>query len=143
MDEAAARYQRYYETLSLQSLGDLRRLAAPDMRFRDPFNDVAGVERVIAVLRSGFQDTKLMRFEFLDRAAGRDGVWYYRWRCLLRPRRLGGSEPWVIEGMSEVAFDAAGRVVSHIDHWDAASQFYRRLPLVGWLVERVRRRLQA
>jgi hypothetical protein len=43
--------------------------------------------------------------------------------------------------MSEVAFGADGRALSHIDHWDAGGQFYARLPVLGTLIRLVKRRL--
>jgi hypothetical protein len=32
-------------------------------------------------------------------------------------------------------------VAEHIDHWDSGEQFYRRLPVLGWLIGLVRKRL--
>jgi hypothetical protein len=46
-----------------------------------------------------------------------------------------------IDGVSEVAFDEAGKVRSHIDHWDAAGGLYERLPLIGAVLRHLRRRL--
>jgi limonene-1,2-epoxide hydrolase len=139
--DAATRYQRYWEELTPATVERLRDLATPDMRFADPFNDVVGVDKVIAVLRAGFADAEGLAFDFRDRAQSVGGTWYYRWQCRFRPRRFKGP-PWVIEGMSEVRFDAAGRVVEHVDHWDAGGQFYARIPVLGWLIGLVRKRLR-
>ena len=43
--------------------------------------------------------------------------------------------------LSELRFADDGRVVAHIDHWDSGAQFYGKLPGLGWLIERVRRRV--
>ena len=40
-----------------------------------------------------------------------------------------------------MAFDGDGRVLSHLDHWDAGGQFYARLPVLGTLIRLVKRRL--
>ena len=45
--------------------------------------------------------------------------------------------------MSELHFDEAGTLRAHIDHWDAAGQLYEKLPGIGWLLRRIRRRLAA
>ena len=135
-----AGYEAYFADLTPQTVADLRDLAVADMRFRDPFNDVQGVEKVIRILQMSFEDTEGMRFEFIDRAVSGQ-VCYYRWRCLFTPKRMPKSGIWTFDGMSEVAFDTQGRVASHIDHWDASTQFYARLPLVGGLIRLVRRRL--
>lgn len=132
-------YIRYFETLSRQSLSDLRGLAAADMRFVDPFNDVVGVERVIRVLDAMYDDLDVPRFVVMDHAMSGQ-VCYMRWRFTARTRKGGAA--WQIDGMSEVRFDDEGRVSAHLDHWDASTQFYARLPLVGWLIGLVRRRLQ-
>jgi steroid Delta-isomerase len=137
---AGRAYRRYFEALSPQTLGGLRTLAAPDLHFRDPFNDVIGADKVIRSLELGYRHASDMRFEFLDEAwSGR--TCYYRWRFFFRPKRFSGGRLWTIDGMSEVRFDERGLAVEHLDHWDAASQFYARLPLLGRLLELVRRRL--
>ena len=111
------------------------------MRFRDPFNDVRGVERMIAIFQAGFADTQEMRFEVVDVARnGRRG--FILWRMLFRPKRVGGEQPWTVDGVSEVELTAEGKVAAHLDHWDAASQFYERLPVLGFLLRLVKRRLQ-
>ncbi len=74
----------------------------------------------------------------IDRAvSGR--VAYLRWDFSFVPRR--GGAPWRIEGMSEVHFDAEGRVTAHLDHWDSGSQFYGRLPVLRHVIALIRRRL--
>lgn len=140
LDAAMAAYEAYFADLTPETVAELRDLAVADMRFRDPFNDVQGVEKVVRLLQMSFEDTEGMRFEFIDRAVS-DHVCYYRWRCLFTPKRMPKSGIWTLDGMSEVAFDGEGRVVSHIDHWDASTQFYARLPVVGGIIRLVRRRL--
>ncbi|MFW6322186.1 MAG: hypothetical protein ACOC02_01025, partial [Guyparkeria sp.] len=48
-----------------------------------------------------------------------------------------------IEGMSELVLGADGLVVEHVDYWDPAGQLYERVPLLGWLMRRIRHRLAA
>ena len=140
LDAAVAAYEAYFAGLTHDNVTDLRNLATADMRFRDPFNDVQGIDKVIRLLQMSFEDTEGLRFEFFDRAVSGQ-ICYYRWRCLFTPKRMPKSGIWTFDGMSEVAFDPQGRVVSHIDHWDASTQFYARLPVVGGIIRLLRRRL--
>ena len=133
-------YIRYYETLSRASVGALRGLAAPDMRFTDPFHDLTGVERIVGMLERMFDALDEPRFAVTDRALS-GAIWYLRWQFSARPR--GRSAPWIIEGMSEVHYDRQGRVTAHLDHWDSGAQFYARLPVLGWLIGLIRRRVGA
>ena len=137
-EDAAAAYAAFFESLTPARLGELEALCAPSVRFRDPFNEVHGVAAFRAVLATMFADLEAPRFAVGDRAcSGR--VCYLRWSFTARTR----GRPLSIEGMSEVHFDASGRVLAHVDHWDAASQLYERLPLLGPVLRLVRRRLAA
>lgn len=136
--EAVEAYVAFYEGLSPESLERLPSLCAPEVRFRDPFNDVTGIAAYRAILEKMFVDVREPRFEVTDRALSND-VAYLRWTFTFRSRK--GGAPWRIEGMSELHFDEAGRVAAHLDHWDSGSQFYGRLPFLRTLIGLVRKRL--
>lgn len=136
--QAAAAYIAFYETLTPRSLDRLTQLCTAEVRFRDPFNEVTGVAAYRAVLEKMFEDLVEPRFIVQDQACSGQ-VCYLRWTFTFRMSPKGA--PWVIEGMSEVHFDAEGRVTDHLDHWDSGAQFYARLPVVGWLIRWVRRRI--
>ena len=131
-------YARYWETLSPATTGDLRSLARPDLLFRDPFNEIHGVDAVVTMLDRMFRDLGQPRF-VVTRMATDGLVSFIRWDFTfeLRGRALR------IEGVSEVEFDGEGKVARHIDHWDAAGQVYERIPLLGGLLRQVRKRLAA
>lgn len=139
-DAALARYAEFWETITRARVGALAGLVDADVRFKDPFNDVRGVGRMIAVVDASFGHGR-PSYTVSDRALGRHGAGYLRWRCELATR--AGSAPWRFEGMTEVRLDAAGRVTAHLDHWDAAEQFYERLAGVGAVLRLIKRRLQA
>jgi len=138
LESAVTAYVSFYESLTPESVGQLDELCAPDVRFRDPFNDVTGIAAYRAILAGMFEHLSAPNFEVGDRAlSGR--VAYLRWTFTFTPKK--GGVPWRIEGMSEVHFDQRGRVAVHLDHWDSGSQFYGRLPLLRSLIGFVRRRL--
>lgn len=134
-------YIAYFETLTPETVARLGAFVAPDVHFRDPFNDVRGEARFRAVLDHMFRTTDDSRFVATDRAIG-VAASYVRWRYSFRPKGRGGP-PWEVAGMSEIAFDGAGRVSAHIDHWDAAGQIYERVPVLGALMRLIRRRAAA
>jgi steroid Delta-isomerase len=141
--EAAARaYGAFYETLTPESVAQLHGLVAADVRFKDPFNDVRGVDRMIAVLQQMFEDATDIRFELGEQVVRAD-LCFVRWRFWFRPRRLSRGELWHIEGVSAVRFDHDSKVIEHIDYWDAAEHIYQRLPVLGPILRWVRQRLGA
>lgn len=138
VDEAVAGYVRFYQELRPDTVARLDRLAVPDVHFKDPFNEFRSRDRMKQVFLSMFQRVEQPRFIVRDHAVSGQTA-YLRWGFSFRARRQ--PQPWTIEGMSEVRFDHAGQVVSHVDHWDAAGQLYERLPLLGWLMATLRRHL--
>lgn len=137
----AAAYARFWENLAEADLGRLDAVLAPDVRFRDPFNDVRGLDRVRAVFAKMFRLLQDVRIEVTDCAVSSDKpVCYMRWVFSYRLRRW--PRAWRLEGVTEVHFDERGMVAAHLDHWDAASQVYEKMPAVGFLLRRLRRRLE-
>lgn len=137
-EQSLAAYARFYETLAPDTLGELTRLVAPEVRFKDPFNDVRGIEALLRATGAMFR-YGTPRFEILDRALS-ERAGYLLWRYTVDAR---AARPWIIDGMTELRFDAEGRVIEHIDHWDAAEQFYERLPLLGAILRLIKRRMHA
>ena len=112
------------------STAHLVAIATEDVRFRDPFNDLRGIEPLRRLLAHTREQLPGSRFEVLDSAWSAPTA-YLKWRMTARVRVLGD---WRVEGMSEVRFAPDGRVADHQDHWDTAGQFYGRLPLIGPLL---------
>lgn len=143
-DAALARYCELYQRLTVADLARFDQHFTVDARFKDPFNDVRGVAEVRAVFARMFERCVDVRFEVHE--ALRDGdVALLHWTMRLRPApsRPGGAPgaEWTFRGMSRVVFAADGRVAEHVDHWDAGSQLYAKLPLLGPLIRWLQRKL--
>ncbi|MDJ0942271.1 MAG: nuclear transport factor 2 family protein [Kiloniellales bacterium] len=137
---AAAAYVAFLESLTPERLPELVGYLAPEVRFKDPFNDASGRASVIRVFAKIFEDVTDVRFAARDLACGGEAC-FFAWTLHCRLQR--SRRPMQFEGVTELRFDGEGRVTAHIDHWDAASQLYARMPVLGWLLERLRRRLGA
>ena len=133
-------YVALFESLTPERLDEFRSFCAEDVRFVDPFNEVIGIDRLIGVFRHMYTMVDDPRFDVIDRAMGQRAG-YVRWRFSSRSKH--GSRELILEGMSEIKFAADGRVCAHIDHWDPAGQLYARLPVIGWRMRRLARRLSA
>ena len=131
-EKPLAAYARCYETLSEENLDALAALLAEDVRFRDPFSDVTGRDKVVAIFRHMYEAMEDPSFEVLGSAVGEPAC-YLKWRMTGRVKAAGRRDLEIV-GVSEVAFDEAGRVVSHVDHWDAASQVFGLFPVLGPLL---------
>ena len=119
-----------------ETLPELLKYGSADVHFQDPFNDVHGIDAMAEIFRHMFELVGPVRFTvYQAQAAGRVGLFSWRFEGQLF------GKPWVFNGTSVITFDEDGMVIVHIDHWDAAQNFYERLPLIGWLFAWLRRRL--
>lgn len=136
MNSPHERYRRYLENLSPERLSELSSFVTEDVRFRDPFNDVQGIEAMRRVLMHMYENIQDVRFEVRE-VVSEGSVCLMSWRFdgCLRGR------PWGFEGTSVVRFADDGRVVEHIDHWNSGRDLYEHLPVIGWLLAFLRRRL--
>lgn len=130
------RYRDFLETLTQATLDGLRDQVTADVHFKDPFNDVRGADAMRRIFQHMFEAVADVRFQVRHMVTDDD-------LCLMEWHFEGklGSRPWLFDGMSLIRFAANGRVAEHIDHWDAAGNFYERLPVIGWLLAALRRRL--
>lgn len=125
-------YQDYYERLNAENVEDLYALVSPDFHFVDPFNDVRGADKVVAVFKRMFKHLRDPQFKIIERAitpAGALAVWTFSFSH----RFLNGGRPISFSGVSKVRANQQGQIVEHLDYWDSASQVLVHLPLIGRL----------
>jgi hypothetical protein len=131
------RLVQFYEHLSEASLAQLPAIYAPDAQFKDPFNEVRGIEPVTAIFRHMYEQVDEPRFVVGTRVLqGADA--FLVWDFTFRMKRFS-REPQCIRGATHIRFDAAGVVAMHRDYWDAAEELYEKLPLVGALMRWLKR----
>lgn len=128
-------YGRFFESLdaSFQD-SEFRSVFAKEAHFADPFQTVLGVEKIIAIFRHMYATLDHPHFEILE-MMGDDKKGYIFWRFYYNDRSF--------DGVSRITFDSAGKVSSHIDYWDAASNVYEKIPLIGSLLRFIKKRLCA
>jgi hypothetical protein len=68
-DDACARYIRFLETLTPETLVTIGAFITDDVVFRDPFNDVTGRAAMQRVLQKMFEDLSQIRFRVTDQAS--------------------------------------------------------------------------
>lgn len=140
IQEALQRYARRFEMLDADAVAELHEVMSERIRFSDPFNDVQGIDTVKRLFDDMFEHLEDARFTVTHAAVDSmtTDTGMLSWELNARFR----GKPYRVVGMSEVTIDSDGRISRHIDHWDAGQQFYEHLPIVGWLLREIRKRLK-
>lgn len=139
---ALSRYGDWWQDLSPSSLADVPQIFADDVVFSDPFNTVhghGGMQAVLEHMFAGLHEPRFVVAEVAVSTATEARGGYLKWRFTATARRGGVAIDF--EGLSEVRLADDGRVARHIDYWDSAGPVYGQVPVLGWAIRLVKRRL--
>ena len=134
-----ARLIVFYEALTPQSLAGLADIYAADAQFKDPFNDVQGLDAIRGVFAHMFVALRQPRF-VITRQVTQGGDCFITWDFYFYLGNYRRDVEQKITGATHLVFDSEGLVRVHRDYWDAAEELYEKLPLVGSLMLWLNRR---
>lgn len=130
-------YIDFFTNLTVESLKNADKYFSSDARFKDPFNDVIGIDAIRKVFVHMFSTCESPRFTIINQAIDGDILlinWVFGF--------IKGNRKWEIEGCSRVSFNAENKVEEHIDYWDPAEQIYAKVgllkPMMNFLVRRLK-----
>ena len=122
----------FFQSISADSARTLSLIYTDDVWFKDPFNEVQGLEQVSHIFTHMFEQVDAPRF-VVTHSVLQDDQAFLTWDFLFRMRRFSDEEQ-CIRGATHVRFASDGRVAYHRDYWDAAEELYEKLPVVGSLM---------
>ncbi len=133
---------RWFENLSLDTLDEMPAHYADDAEFKDPFNEVRGIQAIRHIFEHMFTQVAEPRFVVGSRFSGTDGA-VLLWEFHFRTRGPLPARSMTARGATHLRFAADGKVTLHRDYWDAAEELYAKLPLLGPLMRGLQRMARA
>ena len=131
---------RFYQELSPEGVVRFAEFYTADAYFKDPFNEVRGIEAIRNLFAHMFRQVSEPRFVVTGQVADAGGAMLI-WELHFRMGRRGTAQ--VMRGVSHLRFAADGKVNYHRDYWDTAEELYMKLPGLGLLMRGLRRLLSA
>ncbi|SCK26050.1 nuclear transport factor 2 family protein [Vogesella sp. LIG4] len=136
MSDPLACHLDWFASLSPQALTRIDRVYAAGARFQDPFHELHGREAIRQVYARMFRH--LARPRFVIGAVLRQGdaafvSWDFHFAWHGRQQQIHGG--------TLLRLDSAGLICEHRDYWDAAAGVYEQLPVLGWLLRRLKRHM--
>jgi steroid Delta-isomerase len=133
------RLVHYFQTITPAAIADMGKFYTDDAYFRDPFNEVNGIDAIKHIFSEMFVRLNDPRFVITEKIAQENGA-ILIWDFDFRIKSLKPNLARRIHGLSHVRFAADGRVNYHRDYWDAAGELYEQFPIIGsvlrWLKKR-------
>ena len=129
----------FFQTLSPSTVAEMGSVYTEDAYFRDPFNEVTGVNAIKPIFSEMFVRLHEPRFVITEKVAQENSA-ILIWDFDFRIKSLKPNLARRIHGLSHIRFAADGRVNYHRDYWDAAGELYEHFPVIGsvmrWLKKR-------
>jgi steroid Delta-isomerase len=136
---AAQRLIAYFEGITPERVAELRTLYAADAHFKDPFNEVRGIQAIEGIFAHMFVSLHEPRF-VVTQAVEQGEHCFLTWDFVFRFKRFDTTTSQTVRGASHLIFNPEGKVTLHRDYWDAAEELYEKLPVVGGLMRWLKRR---
>ena len=134
-----ARIITFFETLSPEQLALLPAFYTPQAAFKDPFNDVRGLNAIETIFSHMYVALDRPRFVVTD-AITQGHQCFLTWNFEFYFRRFDTTTLQTVRGGSHLKLSEAGLIEVHRDYWDAAEELYEKLPAVGSLMRWLKKR---
>jgi steroid Delta-isomerase len=138
--EALLRLVAYFESIQASTVPQLRELYTLDAYFRDPFNEVRGVDAIVEIFAAMYGPLIEPRFQIRESLLEGESA-FLTWDFTFRIRRWQPMQVRTIHGSSHLKFTDGGRVHYHRDYWDAAGELYAKLPVIGSVMRALAKRM--
>lgn len=115
----------------------IKELYADEFYFNDTFKTYRNLDELSLYLQETAKMVDVTRVEILD-VTKSDTDYYLRWVMHMKFTAKGREVDSRSIGMTQIRFNDEGKVVLHQDYWDGAEGFYQHLPIVGYIVRKVR-----
>jgi hypothetical protein len=138
---AIERFADFISRLSEENIrAKARKVYSPDAYLNDTLKESIGIDRIEAYFIETARAAEEITAKVED-VAESGGNYYFRWTMDVRFKKFKKGETVRSIGMSHIRFNSAGQVVLHQDYWDSGSNLFEHIPVVGWLIRRIKARL--
>jgi hypothetical protein len=142
-DELAAveRFKAFFARLGGADLkAAVERTYAPALYFNDTLKSHVSRDTLAPYLHEAAEAVDECTVEVLDVVRyGED--FYVRWRMAIRFKKFKRGVLTQSVGISHIRFNPEGLIVLHQDFWDSTSGMFDHVPVIGWLIGKIKARL--
>jgi len=133
------RFKMFYSDLTRSELAELDGIYAEHVVFRDPIHQVDGRAALFHYIEDLCSNIQSCQFKYLDEMIS-NGNAYIKWDMIFRHPKLDGGRVVTVRGVSQLSFDESG-IYFHEDFYDLGAMLYEHVPVFGFGVRWLKRRL--
>lgn len=139
-DDVISAFCEFYRCLSLQDIEKLDSIYSPAIEFTDPVHRVSGLDSLEIYFRALCQDNIDYTFDIHEVLIdSHQGKAFLRWTMHYQHPKLASNQPLSLKGGTFLRFNDL--IDYHEDYYDMGAMIYEHVPVIGWAVRSIKRRL--
>lgn len=132
-----------YDDFNGHSLQLLSNIYNSEITFQDPILQVNGIAALEEYFAHGITNAQSCHFAFDAELVNKDRA-FLTWQMRLQHERLANGREIVVQGCTHLEFaEDENKVRSHVDYYDLGAMVYEHIPVINFLIRKVRTRLAA
>lgn len=136
------RIEHAFNNFTGQNSSILKEFYHQDIKFVDPIGSILGLDLLTKYYASMYQNVQAIKFDFHDSVEDEEGV-MVSWTMIFSIKKLNQGRPIHVEGASHLKFDrTSDKVIYHRDYFDMGRMVYEYIPVLGWMIKKIRQRLE-
>jgi hypothetical protein len=131
-----------YQRFDKKTLKSLAEVYSDDIQFRDPLHAINGLSSLTEYYTGMMRELLECRFEFhhsVEVVERGEAILF--WTMHYRHKKLAGGKPLELSGNSHLLFKE--KVYYHRDYFDAGSMLYEHIPLMGFAIRQIKKKVGA
>lgn len=131
----------FYDEFKADNLDQLEEMYHEDVSFTDPIHQVVGLKDLQAYFKHTMENVEYCHFAFDQELVGDDKA-FLMWQMRFSHPKLGNGMEIVLPGVTYLSFED-GKIREQQDHYDLGAMLYEHVPLVGYVIDKIKQRLVA
>lgn len=132
--------QFFFEKLNKDTLHLIPEFYDQNVEFHDPVGVINGSQKITDYYRNMYKNVKSVTFDFAQFIENGDMV-VGVWKMTLITNKLKSGEAIVVDGNSVIKFKN-GKAVYHRDYFDMGAFVYEHIPVLGFMVKKIKDRFK-
>ena len=118
----------WYKNLKIEDLQQLNLYYADNVFFKDPFNEVVGIDKMENIFLHMFKTLSNPHFVFIDVIENDDSA-FLTWDFIFHIK----NRQFKIHGSSHLKYDSQNKIIYHRDYWDVGEELLLKIPVLSSL----------
>lgn len=135
-----AQFVAFYNQLNSKNLATLETVYDAQVQFIDPVHSIHGRDALQRYFQHAYERLNYSRFE-VKHAVGDQERGFLSWQMQFAHPAIGGGQPQLLDGCSELVRGTDGKVQYHRDYYDLTQLVYQHVPVLSWMTAKVKQKM--